>query len=229
MENETQLHLSKGTFGLIAYGLIHFHFSFLSIKDIIKKVNYLRELFKVPNLISLYRLIISFILPFLWINHSSPNLIYFLLLLGVLSDTLDGNLARILKQKTKLGKILDPLADKCFINMLFFLFYWEKRIPLFFLSIIFLRDIFIVLGGLYLIKRGFKLNQLSPTFLGKISTVFQLICLVSLFTHYYIRELSYPFFEIILKTTLFFTLASGFHYLIIFKRLCHYQISPKMQ
>ncbi|MFN3505470.1 MAG: CDP-alcohol phosphatidyltransferase family protein [Caldimicrobium sp.] len=192
-------------------------------------MSYQKELFKIPNLLTLYRLTLSFILPFLWITKSSPTLIYFLIISGVLSDTLDGNLARILKQKTNLGKILDPIADKCFINMLFFLFYWERKISFSFLSIILLRDVFILLGGLYLLKRGFKINQLSPSLLGKSSTIFQLVSLVSLFTqYYYIKSFSQTYLEVILKTTLFFTLASGFHYLILFRRLCSYQAIPKL-
>ncbi|MFN3567525.1 MAG: CDP-alcohol phosphatidyltransferase family protein [Caldimicrobium sp.] len=191
-------------------------------------MSYQKELFKIPNLLSLYRLTLSFILPLLWITKSSPTFIYILIISGVLSDTLDGNLARLLKQKTNLGKILDPIADKCFINMLFFLFFWERKISLSFLSVILLRDVFILLGGLYLIKRGFKVEQLSPSLLGKTSTIFQLISLVSLFTQYYIKSFPQAYLELILKTTLFITLASGFHYLILFRRLSQYQAIPKL-
>ncbi len=191
-------------------------------------MNLVKDIIKIPNLITLYRLIISFILPVLWINKISSQLLYFLLLLGVLSDTLDGNLARFLKQKTALGKILDPLADKCFINMLFFLFYWEGKISLSFLLVIFFRDIFIITGGIFLLKKGIPTQQLTPTLLGKTSTIFQLLSLVSLFTYYYVKEISYFYVEVILKLTLFFTIASGFHYLLLFKRLCQYQISPKI-
>lgn len=191
-------------------------------------MSYQKELFKIPNLLSLYRLTLSFILPLLWITKSSPTFIYILIISGVLSDTLDGNLARLLKQKTTLGKILDPIADKCFINMLFFLFFWERKISLSFLSVILLRDVFILLGGLYLIKRGFKVEQLSPSLLGKTSTIFQLISLVSLFTQYYIKSFPQAYLELILKTTLFITLASGFHYLILFRRLSQYQAIPKL-
>ncbi|MEM1668963.1 MAG: CDP-alcohol phosphatidyltransferase family protein, partial [Thermofilaceae archaeon] len=80
-----------------------------------------KEIFKIPNLLSLYRLLLSLIIPILWIRGFSPKWLSLLIFSGVISDTLDGNLARILKQKTDLGKILDPLADKAFINMLFFL------------------------------------------------------------------------------------------------------------
>ncbi len=89
-----------------------------------------KELLTLPNLFTLSRLILSFIIPVLWVINVSERLLYGLIIFGALSDTLDGNLARILNQKSKLGKILDPLADKCFINMLFFLFYLQGKIPL---------------------------------------------------------------------------------------------------
>lgn len=188
----------------------------------------LKDLLKLPNLLSLYRLILSFLFPLLWIKGISTYLIFFLLISAVVSDTLDGNLARLLKQKTKLGKILDPIADKSFINMLFFLLYLEKKFPLKYLLVIFLRDIFIITGSSYLLlKRGYKLQSLSPTLLGKISTVLQLISLVALFTHYYIKTLSLLYLDLILKIAIFFTIGSGFHYLMLFQRLCKHPITIK--
>jgi len=180
-----------------------------------------KEIITLPNLLSLYRLIISFVIPVLWIFKVNEEVIYLLIISGVISDTLDGNLARLLKQKTSLGKALDPLADKCFINMLFFLFYLEKRVPFYFFVIILLRDLGILLGGLILLKRGIDLRNLSPTLLGKTSTVFQLLTLVLLFTTAYIRELPNSLIKAFLNLTLFFTSASGFHYLLIFRRLLY--------
>jgi len=178
-----------------------------------------KEVITLPNLLSLYRLIISFVIPVLWVLKVKEEVIYLLIISGVLSDTLDGNLARLLKQKTALGKALDPLADKCFINMLFFLFYLEKRVTFYFFAIILLRDLGILLGGLILLKRGIDLRNLSPTLLGKTSTVFQLLTLVLLFTTAYIRELPNSLLKAFLNLTLFFTSASGFHYFLTFKRL----------
>lgn len=176
------------------------------------------ELFKIPNLLSLFRLLLSLVIPFLWVKKAPNKLIVALIILGALSDTLDGNLARLLKQKSKIGKILDPLADKCFVNMLFFLFYLEGKITLFFFTIILTRDLGILFGAIYLLKKGINLKNLNPTLLGKISTVSQLFCLIILFTANFIKALPYELVKTVLILTLFFTLASGFHYLLLFKR-----------
>ncbi|MCS7198977.1 MAG: CDP-alcohol phosphatidyltransferase family protein [Caldimicrobium sp.] len=186
-----------------------------------------REVVAIPNILSLYRLFISFIIPVLWIYEFSSKLIYVLLITGILSDTLDGNLARLLNQKTSLGKILDPLADKVFINMLFFLFYWEGKIEGTLFTVIIVRDILILSGGLYLLLRKLDLRYLNPSFLGKTSTVFQLLTLGFLFTDAYLFRLSGSFMKLLLTTTLFFTTASGFHYLLIFFRLSQYKAISK--
>ena len=95
-----------------------------------------KDLVKIPNLLSLYRLILGLIFPFLWKLEIQDKILLILIGTAILSDTFDGNIARIFHQKTDLGKILDPLADKVFINMLFVLLYLNKNISLSFLSII---------------------------------------------------------------------------------------------
>lgn len=181
---------------------------------------------KIPNLISLYRLIVSFLIPFLWITGVDWRWVYFFLITGALSDTLDGNLARILNQKTSLGKVLDPLADKVFINMLFFLLYWEGKITLSFFGLILGRDLLIFLGSLYLFKKGYPLSGLTPTLLGKASTVFQLVALLALYIDLHLKELPALMIKYVLNLAIFLTAASGFHYLLIFKRLRLKEVSP---
>jgi cardiolipin synthase len=189
-------------------------------------MSFKEDFLKIPNLITFYRFIASFLIPFLWIKEVDLEWIYFFLITGALSDALDGNLARLLKQKTPLGKILDPLADKLFINMLFFLLYWMDRIDLSLFSLIFGRDLFILLGAFYLFKRGHPLTGLNPTLLGKASTVFQLLSLLVLYIDLYLKNLPGEFIKQILNLTIFFTAASGFHYLLIFKRLCLKKVIP---
>ncbi|MEZ0343531.1 MAG: CDP-alcohol phosphatidyltransferase family protein [Caldimicrobium sp.] len=177
------------------------------------------EFLKIPNLLSLFRLALSIVIPVLWFVKASNKIIFSLIFFGALSDTLDGNLARILKQKSELGKILDPLADKCFINMLFFLFFLEGKIEPSFFGIILARDIGILLGVGYLFKRGIQVKNLNPSLLGKISTVFQLLCLLTLFISNYIKPLPQGIIKSVITLTLFFTVASGFHYFLMFRKV----------
>lgn len=93
------------------------------------------------------------------------------------SDALDGFVARVYDQKTRLGAVLDPLADKLLINIAFvFLAVNEEltyRIPAWFPVIILSRDAIIALGS-YLINEFFGPLRVRPRISGKLTTVFQM-------------------------------------------------------
>jgi len=178
-----------------------------------------KELFCLPNIISLSRLLLSLIIPILWIKQISPDFIYILIIYGALSDTLDGNLARIFNLRSNIGKILDPLADKAFINMIFFLFYYEDIISLSFFLVILSRDLLIVCGALYLIFLTKAKLTPSPSLLGKITTVSQLSTLLALFMHHFLHPLPDLLLNIFLNLTLLFTISSGIDYLLSMKRM----------
>src|SRR3990167_7908312 len=75
------------------------------------------QLFNWPNLLTLARitviplLVVFFYLPVTW-SHGAAA---FLFLIASFTDWLDGYLARYLKQTTKLGAFLDPVADKLMV------------------------------------------------------------------------------------------------------------------
>ena len=67
-----------------------------------------------------------FIATVLYLSDSRPNLRYIalgLFLLAVISDVIDGYIARTHHQKTKAGAILDPLADKILLISAFICLY----------------------------------------------------------------------------------------------------------
>jgi CDP-diacylglycerol--glycerol-3-phosphate 3-phosphatidyltransferase len=69
---------------------------------------------------------------------------------AVLTDLLDGFLARKLHQVTDLGKVLDPLADKIGIGVYAVLIAWTGDVPVWFVAFILVRDFFIFCGGVYI-------------------------------------------------------------------------------
>jgi cardiolipin synthase len=176
----------------------------------------IRDLLSVPNLLSLYRLILGLIFPFLWIEKVDTKILLFLIGTAALSDTLDGNIARIFKKKTDLGKILDPIADKVFINMLFFLLYLNKYISLELFLIIILRDLSILIGAGILFLKYSQEISFSPTYLGKACTVSQLLFLLLYFLHIFIKSLNTSLIFSITQIVIFLTILSGVHYGILF-------------
>lgn len=77
------------------------------------------QMFNWPNVLTLVRisviplLVIFFYLPVPW-SHSAAAIIF---AIASITDWLDGYLARYLKQSTKLGAFLDPVADKLMVSI----------------------------------------------------------------------------------------------------------------
>jgi CDP-diacylglycerol--glycerol-3-phosphate 3-phosphatidyltransferase len=69
-----------------------------------------KELWTIPNIISASRLIIDPVIVYFIISHRE-NLFAIFLIINLVSDALDGFLARKLKQETELGAKLDGFAD----------------------------------------------------------------------------------------------------------------------
>lgn len=74
-----------------------------------------KEIFTIPNLLSLFRLILLPIYAYIYLN-AQDNYQYFLsgaiMAVSCLTDMVDGKIARKYNMVSTLGKILDPLADK---------------------------------------------------------------------------------------------------------------------
>jgi len=135
----------------------------------------------------------------------------FIFLLAALTDGLDGYIARSRLQKSSLGVILDPLADKLLLVSAFILLTTVKTLPLNFqiphwVSILVIsRDLFILSGSavIYLVTQHL---DVKPSTLGKIATFFQMVTvLVSL--------CGLPFRLLCYSVTATFTLLSGLGYL----------------
>ena len=77
-----------------------------------------------------------------------------LLCIGYLSDLFDGVAARKLNQRTKLGLILDPVADKLWTIAMVLLLWQNRSLPLWVALVIISRDIaLIAFNGLLLWRR----------------------------------------------------------------------------
>lgn len=123
-----------------------------------------------PNILSGLRLILS---PFLFylILKSYFSIAILIIIFAAVSDGLDGYLARLFKTESKLGKILDPLADKFFVlSTLLAFVYKEKNTALvLLLGISLIREIMII-SGYYALKQKKTPFQISPVFSSKINT-----------------------------------------------------------
>ena len=123
-----------------------------------------------PNLISALRLIMSpYVLIFALRGEVNQSMLLFALLL--ISDALDGAIARLLGAETRLGKMLDPLADKTLIlcGLIAVTLFTSSGVSILLLKTVVIRDLFLIGGTLFLRRFGFVPN---PSLWGKSATVF---------------------------------------------------------
>jgi cardiolipin synthase (CMP-forming) len=134
-----------------------------------------------------------------------------ILLLAGLTDGLDGTIARVANQRTKLGAYLDPLADKLLLTSGFITLSVLHLVPLWIVILVVSRDLILMTGALLLCLTQSSLD-ISPSLLGKGTTLFQLsyiILVVVLTSHHMDLRLIQP----LLYLMVILTVVSGFHYL----------------
>lgn len=167
------------------------------------------------NSITLFRILIIPVFIILLLNHK-PYLPFLLFSLAFATDGLDGMVARIQKQKTKLGSILDPLADKLLLASAFIVLAIIKLIPLWAVIVVFGRDLILVTGW-YIIYISKRISTAIPTMLGKAATVSQMtvVFLVLLYTSGYLAEGKWFMVRpLLLSIMMAFTVVSGMEYIL---------------
>ena len=72
---------------------------------------------KIPNILTIGRIIIVpiFVITFFLPGMYGDLIPFFLFIAASFTDFLDGLLARLLKEESKLGELLDPIADKIIV------------------------------------------------------------------------------------------------------------------
>jgi cardiolipin synthase len=129
-----------------------------------------------PNFLTLVRILtIPFFLIALAYHRYWEALLIFGL--GGITDFLDGFVARCMRQETRLGAYLDPVADKLLVFSSYVMLGSIDAMPPWLVVIVVMRDVFILLGfGViyYLTEQKFEAR---PSLVGKSSTLLQLVTL----------------------------------------------------
>ncbi|MBK1964016.1 CDP-diacylglycerol--glycerol-3-phosphate 3-phosphatidyltransferase [Campylobacter novaezeelandiae] len=163
-----------------------------------------------PNALAFLRIVFAPLLFFL-LTHSFEGIHqswinYFAALtfsLAALSDFFDGYIARTWEQITKLGSILDPLADKMLILAAFIGLLIMGRVNEWIIYIILVREFFITGFRVVMISENL---DISASFAGKLKTGFQMVAIGFLI-------MEWPFAQILLYIALILTLYSGYEYI----------------
>ncbi len=144
------------------------------------------KIINLPNFISVFRIFLS--IPLIYFLTKIPNKLEFkdfsehyfellaiilIIIIMIISDLLDGYIARLLNNVTDFGKLIDPLADKVCLLIVIIYLTQKPGVDGFFILIYFVllcfRDTMILLLGLYLMNKyqyGFDSINSGKWFIG---------------------------------------------------------------
>lgn len=127
------------------------------------------QLWTVSNAFSAIRVVLVFpTLYCLWLGPEYRWYVFWIVMAMVVSDILDGHLARARDEVTEWGKIIDPIADKLAIDSIAALLVYLKGLPIWVAAAVIGRDLAIVIGGFLLAS---KIKEVpSANFWGKATT-----------------------------------------------------------
>ncbi len=139
-----------------------------------------------PTLLTVLRLVAALLMPLAFMVLPRPYADWFALILFIaasLTDWLDGHLARAWGQVTRLGAMLDPIADKAMVAVALLVLAALSSLSLMILlpaTLILFREVFV--SGLreYL---GDTAGTLKVTKLAKWKTMVQMVAITVLFAH----------------------------------------------
>lgn len=169
-----------------------------------------------PNILASARIVLAPLLLLLLLLLKDENdlvaiswLNYFAALVFVLAcitDFFDGYIARSWDQKTKLGEILDPLADKMLTLAAFLGLMMIERANEWAIYIILTREFFITGFRVVLASENISVQA---SFAGKLKTTFQMIAIGFLI-------MQWPLAQLLLWLAVFLTVYSGANYIMAY-------------
>ena len=171
-----------------------------------------KEMANLPNLLTILRVTV---IPVLFLLLLEPGrtlslVIAALFIVAAVTDLLDGYLARKYRIVTRVGKILDPIADKLVVSAAMILMIPMGRIQAWIVALIILRDIAID-GMRHIATAGGFIIAASK--MGKQKTLSQVIAVSALLIHYPLFGLdAQRIGTIVLYVALLLTIVSGLDY-----------------
>jgi cardiolipin synthase (CMP-forming) len=122
----------------------------------------------IPNLLSLLRIVLIPVFAWLMLGPNAYGWAAFVLVVTALSDYLDGKLARRWHQISRLGQLLDPIADRLTVLVVLLSMSLVSIVPWWWTILLLARDVVLAATLPLLRRRG--LTALPVHFLGKAAT-----------------------------------------------------------
>ncbi len=158
-----------------------------------------------PNALTVFR--IALIVPFAWLCvHGLDLFALGVFLLAGITDVVDGTLARVFHQKSKFGRLADPLADKLLTTTAFVALCFFHRnapaIPAWIAIPVVLRDVFILLGCVivYLVIHALPFQARA---FGKANTLIEIttiVCFLASSRIFFVQSFMRPLYMLLLAS-----------------------------
>ena len=183
----------------------------------------------IPNLLTFLRLLL--VPVFLAASfHAMYTLAFVLFVTAALTDIMDGFIARRFNQRSRLGALLDPAADKMML-VCGYLFYTlaphlPVRIPAWLTFVIFVRDFLIAMFA-YLLYTRVKVTRFPPSWAGKCATVFQAATLAAAIAASGFAPQLLWLAELLFRAALLITLFSAGDYIRRAERMLYERLAPQ--
>lgn len=127
----------------------------------------------IPNLLTAARLILAPFVAWRLLEHDLQGA-FWLFAAAALTDLLDGNLARLLNQRSVLGAWLDPIADKVMLLTTLSMLCLTEVLPMWLLWVVLVRD-GVILAGAEAYRRLTGGLDVRPTLSGKLATALEFV------------------------------------------------------
>ncbi|MDH3515032.1 MAG: CDP-alcohol phosphatidyltransferase family protein [Gammaproteobacteria bacterium] len=171
------------------------------------------SLSQLPNLITISRIGLVPVLILVLKDENYAASLAIFVIAGV-SDGLDGFIAKRFHFQSRLGSILDPIADKILLLCSYVMLVLLNHIPFWLMLTVVFRDLLIV-GGYIIYTSMIGPVQMNPSWLSKFNTFLQ-ISLVIIILGQQAFDLVYaPLVDALIYGVLVSTVVSGVHYLWI--------------
>ena len=170
----------------------------------------------IPNLISVLRIFLS--IPVVWmLLEQRFDIALILFAIAGISDGLDGFLAKHYGWQSRLGGLLDPLADKVLLVSSYLSLALLGLIPGLLMLLVILRDLVIVTGALVY---NFRVRELeaNPSLISKFNTLAQIVLVLAVVLDRGLIELPGVLLQGMIWLVYATTVASGVNYVWVWSR-----------
>ncbi len=176
----------------------------------------------IPNILTILRFLLTIPVAYLLLEQRYTEALVLFFIAGV-SDGLDGYLAKRFDWSSRLGSILDPLADKTLLVVTYVCLGLVDIIPMWLVFLVLGRDLVIVVGGLayYLLIGSY---QMEPSWVSKANTTLQIVLALVLVFSLGVYELPSLLLVALVYSVCVTTVLSGLDYIWTWGRRAHHHI-----